>query len=122
MKRGRKTTGGKYHKRKKKKLHEQTRQARVVKIGDIKRKKIRVRGGNEKISLLQSNEANILDKKTGKAKKAKIKNVFETPANRFWARQNILTKSAIIETELGKAKITNRPSQEGSIQAVLIED
>ena len=50
-----------------------------------------------------------------------LKNVLETPSNRFLARQNILTKGAIVETESGKAKITNRPSQEGSVQGVLIE-
>jgi small subunit ribosomal protein S8e len=56
----------------------------------------------------------------GKSKKVSIKNVLETPANTFLARQNILIKGAIIETELGKAKITNRPSQEGNVQAILI--
>ena len=30
-------------------------------------------------------------------------------------------KGAIIETSAGKARITNRPSQEGQINAVLIE-
>ncbi|MEM2426420.1 MAG: hypothetical protein QXE83_05420 [Archaeoglobaceae archaeon] len=32
-----------------------------------------------------------------------------------------MTKGAIIQTEIGKAKVTNRPSQEGIINAVLIE-
>ncbi len=121
MKQGRKITGGKYKKQKKKKLYELVRQQRTIKIGETKKKKIRAHGGNEKITLLQANEANVFDKKTGKTKKIKIKNVLETPANKFWARQNILIKGAIIETELGKAKITNRPSQEGSVQAVLVE-
>jgi len=57
----------------------------------------------------------------GKVKKADIKNVEETPQNRFFARQNRLVKSALIETSLGKARITNRPSQEGHINAVLVE-
>ena len=45
----------------------------------------------------------------------------KTPSNRFLARQNILTKGTIIETELGNVKITNRPSQEGCINGVLVE-
>jgi small subunit ribosomal protein S8e len=57
-----------------------------------------------------------------KTKKAKITNVLETPSNRFLARQNILEKGSIIETDLGKARITNRPSQEPNIQAVLVEE
>ena len=55
-------------------------------------------------------------------KKAKILNVIETNANRFWARQNRLVKGAVIETEAGKAKITNRPGQEGIINAVFVEE
>ena len=53
--------------------------------------------------------------------KAEIKNVKETPQNRFWARQNRLLKGAIIETSLGKARITNRPTQEGHINGILLE-
>ncbi len=81
---------------------------------------MKVRGGNKKTVLLMSDVANVRDK-TGKTKKVKITNVAETPSNRFLSRQNILVKSAIIETELGKARITNRPSQEGNVQAVLVE-
>ena len=66
--------------------------------------------------------ANVLDKKSGKIKQAKIKNVIETPSNRFLARQNVLVKGAIIDTELGKARVTNRPSQEGSVNAILLEN
>ena len=40
--------------------------------------------------------------------------------NRRW--QSKIMKIAIIETEIGKAKITNRPSQEGNVQAVLITE
>ena len=60
-------------------------------------------------------------KTKNKIQKVEIKNVVETPSNRFLARQNILTKGTIVETELGKAKITNRPSQEPIINGILIE-
>lgn len=117
---GRKTSGGKYKRnRRKKKLYEKPGQARVVKLGEKKAKKIRGRGGKKKVVLLTDKTVNIIIK--GKAKKAKIKTVLETPSNRFLARQNILTKGAVIETDLGKAKITNRPSQEGMVQAKLVE-
>src|SRR3989338_2254052 len=121
MRLGRKVTGGKYKKQRKKKLYEGDRQPRIVKLAETKTKSLKTRGGHEKIVLLSANTANIIDKKTGKAKKAKIKNVIETPSNKFLARQNILIKGAIIETDAGKARITNRPSQEGNVQAVLIE-
>ena len=116
---GRKISGGKYHKKRKKKLYELPGKARVVKLGEKKTKDLRVRGGAIKKVCLSHNVMNIFVK--GKVKKAKIKNVVETPSNRFLARQNVLVKSAIVDTDLGKARITNRPSQEGIVQGVLLE-
>jgi len=121
MKLGRKISGGKYKKSKKKKKYELGKHKRVVGLRDTKQKKLRVRGGNIKVVLLSSNEINVIDPKTKKSKKAKIKNVLATPSNRFLARQNIITKGAIIETDMGKVKVTNKPSQEGSVQGILIE-
>lgn len=120
MIRGRKKSGGKYKNIKKKKLASLKGVFNKVKLRDKKQKRLKVMGGNLKIILLSDNLANVFDKKTKKSKKARILNVIETPSNRFLARQNILIKSAIIETELGKARITNRPTQEGMVQAVLI--
>ena len=122
MKLGRKATGGKYHANRKKKFYEQIGQTRAVTLKETKRKNLRILGGNKKTVLLNSNEANILNPKTNKIQKSKIKNVLETPQNVFLARQNRLMKSAIIDTELGKARITNRPSQEGHINAILIDE
>ncbi len=119
MKLGKKITGGKYIKRRKKKLHELPGQKRIVKLGEEKRKSKRIRGGKKKTFLLNTKFINV--KTENKNQKVEIKNVLETPSNRFLARQNILTKGTIVETELGKAKITNRPSQEGMINGVLIE-
>lgn len=119
MNKGNKITGGKYHKLRKKRSHERGRQERVVTLGDYKNKILPARGGNSKAVLLKSNIANLkTDKKT---EVVKIINVEATPQNHFLARQNRLMKGAIIETEKGKAKITNRPSQEGQINAVLVK-
>jgi small subunit ribosomal protein S8e len=119
---GRKITGGKYKFSRKKKKYEIQSVPRKVKLRETKSKVIRGLGGNKKTILLSANQVNVLDPKTKKTKKVKILNVVETPADRFLARQNILIKSAIIETELGKAKITNRPSQEGQVNAILISE
>ena len=122
MKAGKKLSGGLYHKQRKRKKFEIAGQPRIVKLGKEKRKEIRMTGGKIKIVLLSSDTANLYNPKTKKSEKAKIKNIIETPANKFLARQNVLMKSSIIETDKGKARITNRPSQEGSVQAVLIEE
>lgn len=119
MKAGRKASGARYKRTKKRKLTGRLGQTRIVKLGDTKTKALKTRGGNNKVVSFLGNIANVIAK--GKSSKSAIKNVLETPSNTFLARQNILVKGAIIETELGKAKVTNRPSQEGNIQAILIE-
>lgn len=121
MNKGRKTTGGKYHSRRKKKFHEKINQERIVTTGETKGKTLRTRGNNKKRILFRTNMVNIASPGSKKTQKAEIKNVIETPQNKFLARQNRLMKGAIIETSLGKARITNRPSQEGCVNAVLME-
>ena len=119
MKKGRKKSGGRYIAHRKKKLFELPGQKKIVKLGEEKKKTKRIMGGNKKTFLLKAKFVNINSK--GKVKKLEIKNVIETPSNRFLARQNILTKGTIVETELGKVKITNRPSQEPIINGILIK-
>jgi small subunit ribosomal protein S8e len=121
MARGRKITGGKYKKMRKKKLYEISGQRRIIILGEEKKKKLKMRGGKQKIVLLKTNQVNVYMGK-GKMKKVKIKNVVETPSNKFLARQNIINKGAIVETELGKVRITNRPSQEGQANGILVEE
>ena len=118
MNKGRKISGGKYHANRKKKFYEKKGQEREVTLKETKRKQMRVKGGNVKTVMLNADIANVLV--DGKTKKAEIKNVLETPHNIFHARQNRLTKGTIIQTSLGKAIITNRPSQEGHVNAVLV--
>jgi small subunit ribosomal protein S8e len=120
MNKGRKISGGKYHANRKKKLHERKSQESIVALGETKTKTVREMGGKKRTILLRADTANISTKDG--IKKTTIKNVLETPQNKFLARQNRLMKGVIIETTQGKAKITNRPSREGSINAVLIKE
>ncbi len=85
----------------------------------VRRKTFRTLGGNSKVVLLSTDEANIFDGK--KYKKSKIKSVVDNAANRHFVRRNIITKGAIIDTEVGKAKVTSRPGQEGTVNAILIK-
>ncbi len=119
MNRGRKISGGRYIANRKKKLYEREGQKRIVKMGEEKRKAKRTRGGNKKVFLLGAKFVNIQGQKG--QKKVEIKNVLETPSNRFLARQNIVTKGAIVETDLGKVRVTNRPSQEGIVNGILVK-
>jgi small subunit ribosomal protein S8e len=120
MNKGRKISGGKYISRRKKKLYELPGQKKSVKLGEDKRKSKRTQGGNKKTFMLGAKFINLKNKE-GKTKKVQIKNVLETPSNRFLARQNIITKGTIVQTDSGKARITNRPTQDGVLNGTLIE-
>jgi len=121
MRKGKKTSGGKYVANRKKKSYEIAGQRRVIKLGEDKRKILRTRGKTKKVVLFSAKSVNILNKKDKKTKRSEIKNVLETPSNRFLARQNIITKGTILETADGKVKVTNRPTQEGIVNGILIE-
>lgn len=116
---GKKITGGKYISRRKKKSYEIKGHFRIIKVGELKRKSKRTRGGNQKNFVLSINEINVRTNKG--TQKTKVKNVIETPSNRFLARQDILTKGTILDTDLGKVKVTNRPSQDGILNGILVE-
>lgn len=123
MKQGKKKTGGKYIKSRKKKKYELPGQKRIVRLDEQeKRKSKRTRGGNKKSFLLKSKYVNVLEKGKKNSKKIKIKNVVKTPSNRFLARQNIITKGTILETPEGMVKVTNRPSQEGIVNGIFVKE
>ncbi|MHA1852522.1 MAG: 30S ribosomal protein S8e [Candidatus Heimdallarchaeaceae archaeon] len=116
----RKPTGGRYKPYRKKRMYEMGRAPTLTRIDERKLKLVRTRGGNKKYRLLRTNIANVLDKKTNKYEKVKIISVIDNPANRHFVRRNIITKGTIIKTEKGDAKVTSRPGQDGTVNAVLI--
>jgi small subunit ribosomal protein S8e len=103
-----------------KKKFELGRDPAETKIGVRKLRKIRTRGGNEKLRLATENKINIINPSTNKAETAEIINVIENKANPNFVRRNIITKGAVVETSVGTAKITSRPGQDGVINGVLI--
>ena len=116
-----KSSGGRIWSSRKKRKREIGSEFVETKLGPTKRIERRALGGAIKTSSLGADVANVVDPKTGKAKKSKILTVVENPADPHFVRRNVMTKGAIIETELGRARVTNRPGQSGSIDAVLLE-
>jgi len=115
-----KPSGGRIRRYRKKKKTELGGYSALTKIGKLRRKFVKVRGGNLKIKVLGVDEVNLYDPKEKKYSKVKIKSVLENPANRHFVRRNILTRGAIVKTDLGNARITSRPGQEGTINGVLV--
>jgi small subunit ribosomal protein S8e len=116
----RKASGGFYKRVKGKKLHNLASVPTMTKMGKLKKKCKRILGRNVKFSVLSADIVNVLDPKSKKYSVVKIKTVVDNTANKNFIRRNVMTKGAIVETELGRARITSRPGQEGTVNAVLI--
>ena len=89
-----------------KRKSELGRESAETRLGERKLRKIRTRGGNEKQRLAQDNKINVIDA--------------DGKAHPNYVRRNIITKGAIVETEIGNAKVTSRPGQDGIINGVLL--
>ncbi len=116
----RKASGGRYTNIKTKRKVHLARQSTMTKLAERKAKVLRVLGGNIKRFLLSEKTINVASK-DGKVQKTTIKNVIENKANPHLVRRNILTKGAIVETDLGKVRVTSRPGQQAVVSGVLVE-
>ena len=74
-----------------------------------------------KVRIAQADSAVVTDKATGKSSKTKLLRVIRNPANVDYQRRGVITKGAIVETEIGQARVTSRPGQDGVINAILVE-
>ncbi|MCS7098626.1 MAG: 30S ribosomal protein S8e [Candidatus Methanomethyliaceae archaeon] len=81
----------------------------------------RAYGGNEKIRLFKALFINVTDTSTNTTKKCRILRVKDNPSNVDYARRGIITKGAIVETEIGSARVTSRPGQNGVLNGILIK-
>lgn len=77
---------------------------------------IRVRGGSTKQRLKRAAYINVVTKE-GKIVKTRILRVLESP-NPEYVRGNIITRGAVLETEIGKARVTNNVGQDGVVNGV----
>jgi len=120
----RKPSGGKKrpHRKHKKKCHIGRPPTHTVVAPTDRRKIIRTKGGGIKVRLYEAAYANVYIKSQNVFRKVRILRVSENIANREFKRRGIITRGAIIETEIGLAKVLSRPGQDGVINAVLIEE
>ena len=116
----RKFTGKKYKHFRKKRKRELERPRIDAEIGSPKIKKQRVMGGNFKLKLFATKLINVTDPSTNKTQQVRILRFEENLASKDLNRRHILTKGAVVETELGNVKITSRPGQHGILNGVLV--
>lgn len=115
----RKRTGGRRRPISKKKKHQLGSGPTETTVGDARLRTVDARGNTEKVRALSTDVAAVAA--DGETIAAELLDVVENPANPNYARRNIVTKGAIVETSEGRARVTSRPGQTGQVNAVLVE-
>jgi len=116
----RKRTGGRRRPASDKKKHQLGTDSAETQVGPAKLKTVDARGTTTKVRAITVDTASVAV--NGEVRSAEIENVAENPSNPNYARRNIVTRGAVIETSEGRARVTSRPGQDGQVNAVLVEE
>ncbi len=115
----RKRTGGRRRPKRDRRKHELGNQPTETTVGEAKLKAVDARGTQTKIRAIASDTATVATDDGTVA--AEILDVVENPADPNYARRNIITRGAVIETSEGNARVTSRPGQDGQVNAVSLD-
>ena len=107
----RKPSGGRKRMMRGKRRTEISSEKQFAVLGEAKRKKYRKTGALTRIKVLSDNTTSVT-----------FTTVTENQSNPNYVRRNILTKGSVVETELGKVRISSRPGQDGVINGTLIKE
>jgi small subunit ribosomal protein S8e len=112
-------SGGRKRKARDKKLAHMGGVFSSTKVADAPRRETkRMRGGSTRARVKRSVFVNVVVE--GKTQRVKIEGVIESH-NPHYARQNIITKGAVLNTPAGKVKVTNRVGQDGVVNGILLK-
>ena len=114
-------TGARLRPNRKKRRFEIAPESQHAVVGSGTVKEYRGRGGKLKLRILTAATVNVYDPATKTRKVAKIVTVRENPANPNYVQRNIITRGAILETDLGLVRIRSRPGQDGVLNGVRVE-
>jgi small subunit ribosomal protein S8e len=116
----RKRTGGRLRPAHGKRRHQLGREPAETTVGEDRLRIIDARGNAPKLRTLSTDRVQVADGDT--VTQATIENVVDNPSNINYIRRNIITKGAILETSVGRARVTSRPGQHGQVNAVLLDE
>jgi small subunit ribosomal protein S8e len=114
----RKRTGGRRRNFRDKRKHELGSESTETQVGAATRKPVDARGNTRKVRAVEVETATVATDDGTVA--ADIENVARNASNPNYARRNIITKGAVIETSEGRARVTSRPGQDGQVNAVIV--
>ncbi len=86
------------------------------------RKLYRKTAGSQTVRVLSIKNINVNKPKEGKTVRAQITNVIRNDADTNYVRRNIVTKGAIVETDVGQVRVTSRPGMHGVVSGILLEE
>ena len=113
--------GGVRHPNRGRRAYEHQSYPTNTKIGKEEKVVKITKGGNFKVKCIHAQFANVTDSNSKQTKRVKILKLVSNFASKDLIRQGIMTKGAVIETELGAARIVSRPGQCGIINAILVK-
>ncbi len=116
----RKRTGGRLRPNRNKRRFEIARELQFPILGEQSLKLYRVRGAGRKVRILAADRINVYDPTTKSTKAVTATTVVRNDANPNYVQRNILSKGAVVETELGTVKIRSRPGQDGVLNGILL--
>ncbi|MFL2962773.1 MAG: 30S ribosomal protein S8e [Candidatus Thalassarchaeaceae archaeon] len=92
-------------------------------VGDKDARKLyRKTAGSQTVRVLSIKNINVSKPKEGKTVRAQITNVIRNDADTNYVRRNIVTKGAIVETDIGQVRVTSRPGMHGVVSGILLEE
>jgi len=115
----RKITGGRKRAMRSRRAYEKNSYPIETVIGESQNKVRLVRGGSIKIAAKRALFVNVADPSSKKVTNLKIESVLANSASRDYERRRIITKGAILQTELGSVKVTSKPGRDGEINGLL---
>ena len=119
----RKSTGGRLKHARGKRKTEISSENQFAYLGEEdQRKNYRKTAGSQTVRLLAVHEINVNDPKEGKTVRSTINTVLENDADPNYVRRNIITKGAIVDTDIGRVRVTSRPGMHGVVSGVLLEN
>lgn len=114
-------TGARLRPQRKKRKAHLGRDPTETTVGEEILRTVDARGNRDKVRALSTDVANVAQD-DGTTARASIEDVIENPANPNYARRNIITRGAIIQTDEGQARVTSRPGQTGRVDAVALAE
>lgn len=115
----RKITGGRKRAMRSRRAYEKNSYPAETTVGEPQNKVRLVRGGNIKVGARKALFVNVADPSSRKVTKVKIQSVSSNPASRDYERRKIITKGALLQTEIGAVMVTSKPGRDGEINGLL---